>query len=108
MKFIVGYDFDEFEYVILGPLFHNNVSLPLIKWLANGTARLILSPQGMIRYMGAGKIIWKNPARVLNTLRYLDYLSLDETELRFISQMDDLDQAIKLLQDHGLKNLIIT
>lgn len=102
------YNFNEFDYIILGSLFHNNISDLLIKQLSNNQAKIILTSQGIIRYLDGDKIVWKNPNKVIDILPFIDYLFLNEKELEFITKKKDISESIKILQKKGVQNIIIT
>ncbi|RLJ09515.1 MAG: hypothetical protein DRP15_03500 [Candidatus Aenigmatarchaeota archaeon] len=98
----------EADYVVLGPLYHKDISSHLIKELYKQTsAKIVLALQGMIRHLDGEKIVWKSP-EIDNILYMIDYLAMDENELKFIAQNDDLYKAARFLQDKGARNLLIT
>jgi len=96
------------DYIILGPLFNADLSLELVEYLSGLEAELVLSAQGTIRYLEGERIIWKNPKKAQALLPYLDYVFLDESELRFISGMDDPGQAARNLQKLGVWAVAVT
>jgi len=102
------YDFSKFDYIILGPLFHDNISLDLVRHLHKSGSKIVLAPQGLIRYLDNQKIIWKNPKLVIKMLKYFHCLVLDEKELKFISQKNKISRAVDYLLRHGAKNMVIT
>ena len=63
------------DFIVLGPLFNDNIDLALVKKLSK-YAPLALAPQGLIRYLDQEKIIWKNPQNVLCLLPYIEYVFL--------------------------------
>jgi sugar/nucleoside kinase (ribokinase family) len=106
---IKAHDMSAFDYIILGPLFNDNITKPLIEYLSQVTdASLVISPQGMIRYLHGHDIVWKNPDNVLNILKKIDYVFLDIDELKFISQYNNIDNGAKVLQACGAQNVAVT
>ncbi|HUU29901.1 MAG TPA: PfkB family carbohydrate kinase [archaeon] len=95
------------DYIVLGPLYNDNISVELVEKLSK-CARLVLSAQGAIRYLDGDRIVWKNPDNVLRVLPYVDYIFLDDKELRFISQREDLQEAARFLQENGAGNVMVT
>ncbi|MBW7997961.1 MAG: hypothetical protein FVQ81_15605 [Candidatus Glassbacteria bacterium] len=93
--------------IILGPLIHDNISPALVEFLA-GFGKLALAVQGLIRYLENGKIIWAKPERVLPMLPFCEYAAMDESELRFISGREELDEGARVLLDAGAAGLIVT
>jgi hypothetical protein len=104
MDDLSGYDFSGFDYIIYGPLFHNNISRDVFEGLDEYKAKKVLAAQGMIRYLDDDNIIWKNPENVLQVLPYTDYFFSDENELNFISS----GRGPQYLKQRGAKNVIVT
>ncbi len=97
-----------YDYVILGPLLHNNISRRLIEQLAGGGPKIVLAAQGMIRYVMNNQIIWKHPENVLDVLSYSDFLFLNEVELKYITNTEHTVDGINFLLENGAKNIIVT
>jgi len=100
------------DYLIFGPLYHDNISASTIEEFAkefegSGT-KLVLAPQGMIRYLERDGIVWRNPGNVLEALPYVDYVFLDGMELKFISEEDEIEDGVHCFQEIGADNVIIT
>ncbi len=96
------------DYIILGPLFHNNFSDTLIEKLSKNN-KLILAAQGIIRYLdNKNHIVWKNPLKILKLLPFVEYLFLDDKELEFITKCQNLRDGASYLQSKGVKNVIVT
>lgn len=100
-------DLKSSDFIVLGPLFHDNMDLSLIKSLAK-QAPLALAPQGLIRYLDQGQIVWKNSENVLCLLPFIEHIFLNEEELKFISGKEDIREGAVLLQKKGAKNIIVT
>jgi len=93
-------------------LYYDNIFSSTIKKFAktvrgSGT-KLVLSPQGMIRYIEGGGIVQRSPENVLRALPYVDYVFLDSGELNFISGEDRMEDGAHVFQDLGAKNVIVT
>ncbi len=97
-----------YDYVILGPLLHNNISRRLIEQLAGGGPKIVLAAQGMIRYVMNNQIIWKQPENVLDVISYSDFLFLNEVELKYITNTEHTVDGINFLLENGAKNIIVT
>ena len=95
------------DYIVLGPLFNDNISGALVEELS-GHSKLVLAAQGLIRYLEGERIVWKNPDNVLGMLPFVDYVFLDESELEFISRMSGRAGADLLLQENGAAGVIVT
>ncbi|MCH7492857.1 carbohydrate kinase family protein [Patescibacteria group bacterium] len=101
-------DIGDFDYIILGPLLHNNISRHLIEQLASIGLKIVLASQGLIRYVMNNQIIWKHPENVLNVLSYCDFLFLNEVELKYITNTEHTVDGIDFLLKNGAKNIIVT
>jgi len=95
------------DYLILGPLIYHNISRPLVEELS-GYSKLILAAQGTIRYLEGERIVWKNPDNVLGMMPFVDYVFLDDNELKFISRRDEISRAARFLQEKGAGKVIVT
>ncbi|MFA6588573.1 MAG: PfkB family carbohydrate kinase [Patescibacteria group bacterium] len=108
IKSLKKHDFNQFDFVVLGPLFHDNLSLAVVKYLRKFKTQIVLAPQGLIRYLSGTRIIWKNPKNAQKLLKHIDYLILDERELKFISQKQQIQKAIDFFNKLGLHKIIMT
>ncbi len=81
--------------------------MALVKKLSK-YAPLALAPQGLIRYLDQEKIIWKNPQNVLCLLPYIEYVFLNEEELKFVSDKNGIQEGVRVLQEKGGKNILVT
>jgi sugar/nucleoside kinase (ribokinase family) len=95
------------DYVVLGPLFHGDFALEFVENLRK-KSKIILAPQGLIRYLDKEKIVWRQPENVLSLLYYVDTLSLDHHELAFITGDDEEERSVCLLQGKGVNKVIVT
>lgn len=96
----------DFDYIIFGPLFHDNIPFDFFYRLKH--KNLILGNFGMFTYSEGGKFIKKNPEKLLAVLPYLKYLFLDRREAEFVSGHADVAAAATFLQARGLENMVIT
>jgi len=104
LKDFLGVDFNNFDFIIFGSLFHNDISFDLIKKASDSEANIILAAQGLIRYLENDQIVWKNPEKVINLLPFVNYLFLDREELEFISGGKDMSY----LKNKGGNNIVVT
>jgi len=95
-----------YDYIILGPLFHDNISFDLFTKLKH--KNLVLGNFGMFTYGENGEFVRKNPENLVNILPFLKYLFLDRNEAEFVSKNNTVDGAAKFFHSHGLSNIIIT
>jgi len=101
------------DYVIFGPLVHDNISALTIQEMArrvkdNGT-KLVLASQGMFRYLEGKSIEKRNPENLCKALSYVDYVFFDDEELKFVSEKTDIKEGVNLLRDtYGATNVIVT
>jgi len=98
----------KFDYIILGSLIHNNIPKETIEQLSRIKPKIVLAIQGMIRHVKNNQIVWKHPKNVMDILHYVDFLFLDENELRFITDIEDISGAINFLVKKDVKNIIVT
>lgn len=99
-------ELEEFDYIIFGPLFHDNIPFELFIRLKH--KNLVLGNFGMFTYGETGKFVQKNPENLIKVLPYLKYLFLDRGEAEFVSGKDNVNDAARYLQAHGLANIVIT
>ncbi|MBT4858572.1 hypothetical protein HON49_05375 [archaeon] len=105
-------DLDDLDHIVLGPMFHSQIGLELVKKL-NGTP-VSLAPQGMIRYIEgqntypqSGEFIRKFNQDVYEILPYVDNVFLDANELVIISGKQQTDKGAAKLLDSGAKTIIV-
>jgi len=99
-------ELNAFDYIILGPLFHDNIPLELFSKLKD--KNLIHGNFGMFTYGEKGKFIKKHPENLVKVLPFLKYLFLDKNEAEFVSGKKGIKASAKFFQEHGLINMIIT
>lgn len=96
----------EYDYIILGPLFHDNISFDLFAKLKN--KNLILGNFGMFTYGENDQLVRRNPENLIKVLPFLKYLFLDKSEAEFAAGKNNLEEAARYLQSQGLEKVIIT
>lgn len=99
------------DYLIFGPLHYDDIFPSTIREFAKRVdvnTKLVLAPQGMIRYIEGGGIVQRSPENVLRALPYVDYAFLHRRELEFISGEEGIEEGARLFQDLGVENVIVT
>ena len=99
-------ELEDFDYVILGPLFHDNIPYELFKKLKH--KNLVLGNFGMFTYGEDGKFVRKNPEKMIEILPFIKYLFLDKNEAEFVSGKIAINDIAQFFQNKGLDNIIIT
>ncbi|MFA6194339.1 MAG: PfkB family carbohydrate kinase [Patescibacteria group bacterium] len=99
-------ELEGYDYIILGPLFHDNIPFELFNKLKH--KNLVLGNFGMFTYGENGKFVRKNPENLIKVLPFLKYLFLDRNEAEFVSGKNTIKEAARFFQNHSLLNLIIT
>lgn len=97
---------NKFDYIILGPLFHDNIPYDLFYKLRHNN--LIHGNFGMFTYGEGGRFVKKNPKNLVRVLPFLKYLFLDKGEAEFVSSRKGVKKAAEFFRKHGLLNFIIT
>ncbi len=107
---IAQYDVEKFDCIVLGPLIQGNIGKPLVQELRarNRKAKLFLAASGLLRLCEKGKIVWKLDSELMKVLPLVDYVLLDEDELKFITGRDSVKSAAGFLHAKGVKNLLVT
>jgi len=95
------------DFVVLGPLFHDNFEPETVAWLAL-KYKVALAAQGLIRHLERDKVVWRNPGRVIGFLPHCEWVALDEAELAFISGEADLESGARRLIASGAGNVLVT
>lgn len=99
-------ELEEYDYIIFGPLFHDNISLELFEKLKH--KNLVLGNFGLFTHGENDQFVRKNPENLIKVLSYLKYLFLDRSEAEYVSGKEGINEAANYLQFHGLVNMIIT
>lgn len=97
----------EARYIILGSLLASDFALETIKHLHN-KGKIVLDAQGFLRKVINHEVIstdweWKKEA-----LEYIDILKLNEFELETITGEKDFLKALRLLEEWGTKEVLLT
>lgn len=100
---------DSFEYILLSPLFHDNIPAELFEKLKNKLHKKIVHGNfGMFTYAVDNEFIQQHPENLLNVAQYIDYLFLDENEIMFVVQKETVEDAVSILQDKGISVIVVT
>jgi len=99
-------ELEDYDYIIFGPLFHDNIPFDLFCQLKH--KKLVLGNFGIFTYEENGKFVRKNPENLLKVSPFLKYLFLDKNEAEFVSGKKTINEAAEYFQDQGITNLIIT
>lgn len=95
------------DYIHLGPLLNDDISLDSIKHLAT-KGKVSLDIQGFLRYTKNQEVLhadWKDKKE---GLAHIHTLKANESETRIISGKEDFEEAAYVLADLGVKEVIIT
>ncbi|GAG28428.1 unnamed protein product, partial [marine sediment metagenome] len=74
---------EEFDYIIMGPLFYGDIDDEIFKLLEH--KKIILGNFGMFTYAEENKMVRRNPEKAIAVLPHVQYLFLDENEMKFLS-----------------------
>ncbi len=99
---------EKFDFIILGPLYHDNLSASTVMSLAEIGPKIVLASQGLVRYLNDDRIVLRHPENVLRLLRNIDLLFVNEIEAKFITGADSEEKAIEILRRKGTTDVIIT
>lgn len=112
-------DIQDLEHIVLGPMFHGQISVPLVEKLKKTGATISLAPQGLLRYvMGykqfdhnfplEGTFVKKYNDEIFDLLPFVDYVFLDKDELRISTGSEGLKRGANLILEHGVKVVVVT
>ena len=101
----VVHHLEEFDYIIMGPLFYGNIDDRIFQLLNH--KKIILGNFGMFNYAEGNKMVKRNPERLISVLPHLEYLFLDEDEIKFVAQKNSIVEAIEMLKKQVM-NIIVT
>ncbi|MFC1648500.1 PfkB family carbohydrate kinase [Nanoarchaeota archaeon] len=101
-------DMGDYDYIIYGPLYAENLSLEIFQELSKTKAIKALDNFGLFRYPAKPSPVWKNPEKLVQASKYLDYLFLDEKEVLFGTQKKTIPEAAKVFLDQGVKVVAVT
>lgn len=97
---------ESFDVLCLGPLFYENISKEFFEYYSNKI--LVLNNFGMFNYLINGEWVYKNQEKFIELMKYVNFLILDEEEVKFVTGKKTSEEAVRLLQKNGLKNAAIT
>ncbi len=97
---------NSFDYVMFGPLFHDNIS-PFL-FAAIHKAKTVLGNFGMFAYVQGESLIWKNPENLIHVAPHLSYLFLDDREITFAAQKKSVDEAVRFMQTKTDAVIVVT
>ncbi|MBW2999825.1 hypothetical protein KY339_04070 [Candidatus Woesearchaeota archaeon] len=96
---------EEFDYIIMGPLFYGNIDDEIFNLLSH--KKIVLGNFGMFNYAEGNKLVKKNPEKAIAVLPHVDFLFLDEGEVKFVAQKNSVTEAVEILKNQ-VDNIIIT
>lgn len=99
--------YTEADYIHLGPLLNDDISLELIEKLAQ-KGKISLDIQGFLRHTEKRKVIYSDWADKKEGLAHVHTLKANEKETAIISGKKDFREAAMVLADLGVKEVIIT
>lgn len=95
------------EYIHLGPLLNDDISLELIKGLSK-KGKISLDIQGFLRYTENQKVIYSDWEDKVDGLSFVHTLKANEKETTIISGKENFKEAAIFLAHLGVKEVIIT
>lgn len=103
-----NHDLSRFDYIVLGPLFHTDMTKEFVSFMARFSGKIVLAPQGMIRYLHDGRHVFSHPENAVAVLPDVNIVIMDEDEANFIAQKKTIDEAISFILSHGVSRVVIT
>lgn len=91
----------------LGPLLANDIPLELIKALAK-KGRVSLDAQGYLREVNNQNVCAVDWADKKEALQYIEILKASETEMEILTGCNDVCKGAKILNEWGVKEVVIT
>jgi sugar/nucleoside kinase (ribokinase family) len=91
----------------LGPLLAGDIPLELIRFLSS-KGRVSLDVQGYLRKVTNKKVHPVTWPEKQEALRYIDILKADETELRVLTGIENVQYGAKMVADRGVKEVVVT
>ncbi|MBU1854984.1 MAG: hypothetical protein KKF89_04655 [Nanoarchaeota archaeon] len=95
-----------FDWISLGPLLNENMDEDFFKSLPKD--KVIFNNFGLLNYHEDKKWVYKHPERLVNMVKYFEFMILDEEEVLFATSNKSVVEAVKFLQKKGLRNLAVT
>lgn len=91
----------------LGPLLADDISVPLIKALAE-KGRVSMDVQGYLRRVEDGKVYTNDWPEKVEALAHVEILKADEAELRALTGLLDVREGAEMVAGWGVKEVVIT
>lgn len=95
------------KVIMLSPLFAGEIDLPLLIELSK-RAPVGMDIQGFVRVPVEDDLIFRPWQDMAEGLKYITYLKVDKAEAEFITGVDDLQEAARILHAMGPKEIVIT
>jgi sugar/nucleoside kinase (ribokinase family) len=104
---------EEVEYiesrtVIIGGSMRGEVSLQVVKKVAQKTARIALDVQGFVRVDREGMLVYETWPEMHSVLSLVQVLKTDAVEAEMLTGSADIRRAAKLLHDLGPREIVLT
>lgn len=100
---------EKFDYIVLSPLFYDNIPTELfIKLKQNLNKKIVHGNFGMFTYAIDDKFVQQHPENLINVAQYINYLFLDENEIKFVGQKSSVEESINEIQKKGVPVIIAT
>ncbi len=97
----VAHLLEEFDYIIIQPLFYNNIDEDIFKQLSH--KKIAVGNFGLFNYAEGNKMVKKHPEKAIALMKYIDWLFLDEEEAKFVAGKESLEEAFLFLKEHMQK-----
>jgi hypothetical protein len=101
-------DLEKYDFVLLGPLYNSDMPNQTLKAIIESSAKVGLVVQGMLRYNIDGQLMLKPNPDLISNIGGIDYLFMDERELRSLTDAKDREEGVEILQGYGASNIVIT
>ncbi|MGA2975666.1 MAG: PfkB family carbohydrate kinase [Spirochaetia bacterium] len=98
----------ETRAVVLGPSFHGEIGLDVIRALAQPGTLLAIDVQGYIRRVADGRLSYSNWEERREVLPLVTILKTDAVESQFLTGESDIYAAARILQSEGPQEVLLT
>lgn len=98
----------ETRAVVLGPSFHGEIGLNVIRALAHPGTHLAIDVQGYIRKVADGRLFYSNWEERREVLPLVTILKTDAVESQFLTGESDIYAAARILQSEGPQEVLLT
>lgn len=95
-----------YDYILLGPLYYENIPYEFFEKMKG--SNLVINNFGLFTYFENGIPVRKNPENLAKVAKFLKYLFLDEDEIKFASQLSDMEAGAEYFLNLGVDNVIVT